>query len=128
MGPKPARLSRSSSSRLSASFQEESRRYEDERADYRRVVFLIAAAIGIAAIACGLALPSRLDALRLGLVAGGLGTLIYGVVQAQGDLDNAGPELIFVVVALGLALVGYAGYRWLAALPAGHSPVSGEET
>ena len=79
---------------------------------------MIAAAIGIAAIACGLALPSRLDALRLGLVAGGLGTLIYGVVQAQGDLDNAGPELIFVVVALGLALVGYAGYRWLAALPA----------
>jgi hypothetical protein len=99
-------------------FQEDSRRYEDERADYHRVVFLIAAVIGIAAIAAGLALPSRLDALRLGLVAGGLGTLIYGVIQAQGDLDNAAPELIFVVVALGLALVGYAGYRWLTALPA----------
>ena len=99
-------------------FQEDIRRYEDERADYHRVVFLIAAAIGIAAIAGGLALQSRLDALRLGLVAGGLGALVYGVIQAQGDLDNAGPELIFVVAAFGLALVGFAGYRWLTAQPA----------
>lgn len=96
-------------------FQEEFARYEDERADYRRNVFLIAAVLGILAVAGGLALSDRFDAIRLGLVAGGLGSFLYGVIQANGDLDNTGPALIFGVAAIGLALVGYAGYRWLSA-------------
>jgi hypothetical protein len=96
-------------------YQEEFKAYEDERADYRRNVFLVAAATGVLAIAGGLALSSRLDALRLGLVAGGLGAILYAVIQSGGDLGDAGPALVFGVVAIGLLLVGYAGYRWLAA-------------
>jgi hypothetical protein len=74
--------------------------------------------LGVVSVAGGLALPARLDAIRLGLVAGGLGTILYGVIQANGDLDAAGPAVIFLAAAAGLVLIGYAGYRWLARLEA----------
>ena len=98
-------------------YQEEFRRYAEKRAPYRRNVFLVAAAIGIAAVAAALALDPRLDAMRLGVVTGGLGTLLYGVIQANGDLDESGPALIFAVALIGLALILGAGYRWLTARP-----------
>jgi hypothetical protein len=91
--------------------------YSEELKEYRRNVFLVAAVLGVLALAAGIALPSHLDALRLGLAGGGLGTLLYAVIQAGGDLDEAGPALIFGVAAAGLVLVGYAGYRWLATRP-----------
>jgi len=97
-------------------FQARFETYEDERAAYRRNVFLAAAVLGVLAVAGGLALPSRLDAIRLGLVAGGLGTVLYGVIQAGGDLDQAGPAVIFLAAGAGLALIVYAGYRWSARL------------
>jgi hypothetical protein len=95
-------------------YQEEYEVYTQKRADYRTRVFLIAAVLGIAAVAGGVALPSHLDAIRLGLVAGGLGTVLYGVAQAGGDLSEAGSTVVFVVVAIGLVLVVASGYRWLA--------------
>lgn len=89
--------------------------YADDLKQYHAIVFAVAAVIGVAAIAGGVALSARLDALRLGLVGGGLGTLIYGVVQAEGDIDDIGAWAVFVIVALGLLLVAGAGYRWLSA-------------
>lgn len=97
-------------------YQAEYERYSERRADYRRNVFVIVAAFGIAAVAAGLSLPTRLDAVRLGLVLGGLATILYGVIQAGGDLDEAGPALVFVVAAIGLGLILFAGYRWLGRL------------
>ena len=87
--------------------------YEDERADYRRNVFLISSLFGVLAIAAGLYLNEKVDAIRLGLVAGGLGTILYAVVQAGGDLDDAGSAVVFAVALLGFALILGAGYRWL---------------
>jgi hypothetical protein len=95
-------------------FQEDYERYEDERAEYRSRVFIAASVLGIAAVAGGLWLPGALDAIRLGLVSGGVGTLIYAVVQAGGDLDEAGTAVVFLVVLIGLVLVVVSGYRWLA--------------
>jgi hypothetical protein len=94
-------------------YQEEYDDYREELEDYHAVVFAVAALLGVAAVAGGVALSSRLDALRLGLVGGGLGTLVYGVIQAEGDLDSIGAAAVFVIVALGLVLVLAAGYRWL---------------
>ena len=88
-------------------------RYLDERAGYHSRVFIIAAVLGIVAVAGGLFLRPELDVIRLGLVAGGLGTIIYAVVQAGGDLDQAGAAVVFLVAAAGLGLVLFAGYRWL---------------
>ncbi len=104
-------------------YQEEYERYSDRRADYRRNVFVVVAALGIIAVASGLAIPGRLDAIRLGLVLGGLGTILYGVVQAGEDLDEAGPALILVVAAIGLSLILFVGYRWLAN-PEDQRPIS----
>ena len=70
-------------------------------------------AVGVAAIAGGLTLPGRLDAIRLGLVAGGLGSVLYSVLQAGGDLDEAGATVIFLAAGLSLLLVMAVGYRWL---------------
>jgi hypothetical protein len=103
-------------------FEEEQRRYQDEYEvyidelrEYHSVVFAISALFGVMAVGAGAGLPERLDALRLGLVGGGLGTLIYGVIQAERDLDDLGAAVIFFIVAIGLVLVGVAGYRWLSA-------------
>ena len=104
-------------------YQESQERYRDEydayrekRADYRRNVFLAAAIVGVIAVAGGLLLQSRLDAIRLGLVTGGLATILYAVAQAGEDLDEFGSAVVFGVALIGLALVIGVGYRWL-----GHS-------
>jgi lipopolysaccharide export LptBFGC system permease protein LptF len=94
-------------------FQEVFERYEQDRAEYRRNVFFIATLFALIAIAAGVSLSHYLDALRLGLVAGGLGTLLYAVLQAGGDLSEVGPALLFVAGIVGLAVVIFAGYRWL---------------
>ena len=95
-------------------YQADYEAYTERRERYRNRVFLIAAIVGIAAVAGGVGLPAHLDAIRLGLVAGGLGTVIYGVAQAGGDLSEAGSGVVFLVVAIGLVLVVASGYRWLA--------------
>lgn len=66
-------------------------------------------------MSAGIVLHRRFDALRLGLVTGGLGTLLYAVVQADEDLGDIGSTVVFVVAMVGLALILAAGYRWLAA-------------
>ncbi len=91
--------------------------YEEERADYHRDVFLIAAVAGLVSVVGGLALHPRLAAIRLGLVAGGLGTLLYGIAQAGEDLDEIGSATIFVVALIGLVVALVAGHRWLASGP-----------
>jgi hypothetical protein len=95
-------------------FQEEYEVYQEKLTDYRRNVFLVAAIVGVAAIAGGLLLQSRLDAIRLGLVTGGLATILYAVAQAGEDLDEFGSAVIFAVALIGLSLVIGVGYRWLA--------------
>lgn len=106
------------------SFEEyEARRqpYLDERADYHRNVFLIVGLLGIASVVGGVALHSRMDALRLGLVGGGLGLIIYGVAQGGEDLDDMGAASIFILAIIGIAALLASGYLWMGgkAAPAG---------
>ena len=94
-------------------FQEQLREYEDERADYHRNVFILASVLGVAAIALGLYLFRRVEAIPLGLLMGGLGVVIFGWVQAAEDFGEIGEALLFAVVAVGLVIVLAAGYRFL---------------
>ncbi len=89
------------------------RQYEDDRVDYRRNVFILASVLGVAAIAAGLYLFRRVEAMPLGLVLGGLGVVIFGWVQAAEDFGEIGMAPLFAVVAVGLAVVLAAGYRFL---------------
>lgn len=97
-------------------YQTEYETYEKRGASYHRNVFLAASIFGVVAILGGLMLPKHLDAIRLGLVAGGLGTLIYALIQAGGDLDEAGTTVVFLGAAIALILVFAVGYRWLSQL------------
>ncbi len=108
-------------------FQEQLRDYEDERADYHRNVFILASVLGVAAIALGLYLFRRVEAIPLGLLMGGLGVVIFGWVQAAEDFGEIGEALLFAVVAVGLGIVLAAGYRFLGLVrPTGSDGGQGE--
>ncbi len=94
-------------------FQEQRRGYEDERLDYRRNVFILASVLGVAAVAGGLYLFRRVEAMPLGLLLGGLGVVIFGWAQAAEEFGEIGVAPVFVVVAIGLGIVLAAGYRFL---------------
>ena len=94
-------------------FQERQRKYEDERVDYHRNVFILASVLGVAAIALGLYLFRRVEAMPLGLLLGGLGVVIFGWVQAAEDFGEIGEAPLFAVVAVGLGVVLAVGYRFL---------------
>ena len=89
------------------------REYEDDRVDYRRNVFIIASVLGVAAVAAGLYLFRRVEAMPLGLVLGGLGVVIFGWAQAAEDFGEIGMAPLFAVVGVGLVIVLAAGYRFL---------------
>jgi hypothetical protein len=86
--------------------------YEGDRADYHRNVFIVASGLAVFAVAGGLYMYRRVEAIPLGLMLGGLGVVIFGWVQAAEDFDRIGMAPLFIVVAIGLALVLAAGY-WL---------------
>ncbi len=94
-------------------FQEQWRNYEDERADYHRNVFILASVLGVAAIALGLYLFRRVEAMPLGLLLGGVGVVIFGWVQAAEDFGEIGEAPLFAVVAVGLVVVLAVGHRFL---------------
>ena len=83
-----------------------------DRADYHRNVFIEAMVLGIAAVAGGLYLFRRVDAIPLGLMLGGLGVVIFAWAQAAVDFDEIGMAPLFAVVAVALAVVLAAGYRF----------------
>lgn len=88
--------------------------YQEDRQDYRRNVFLIAGLVGLGSMAAGVALAKRLDALRLGLILGGVATFIYSFSQAGEDIDDIGTTAILPVAAVGLVALLLLGYRRLA--------------
>ncbi len=94
--------------------------YEDERAAYHRNVFILASILGAAAIAAGVALFRRVDALPLGLVLGGIGVVIFGWAQAAEDFGEIGMAPLFVVALVALLVVMASGY-WFLGTPRGGS-------
>lgn len=86
---------------------------EEAREDYFRNVFLTAGALGIAAIAAGVVLFRRVDAMPLGLVLGGIGALLYGWVEWSRGPDEAGTAVIFAMATVGLVVALGAGYWFL---------------
>jgi hypothetical protein len=82
--------------------------YEAQQKDYARNVFFISYPIGVLFVTLGLILRPRLDAVRPGLLLGGLGTMIYAIAQ-----DNLSYKIRFAGVVVGLAILLIIGYRML---------------
>jgi len=96
-------------------FAQAQRDFENERKDYFRNVFMIATALGVAAIGAALFLFfRRVEAMPLGLLLGGIGVVIYGWIEsARGPDEAVGTAPLFAVVAVGLVAVLAAGYWFL---------------
>ncbi len=91
-------------------YQEDLRNFEDRRDDYHRNVFIIAGFLGVLAIGAGIVLYREVEALPLGLVLGGIGSVLYGWAESStgdGDVTEAYP---FVVAAIGLVILLGGGY------------------
>jgi hypothetical protein len=86
---------------------------DPENEDYFRNVFITSSILAVAAIAAGVALFKRVEALPLGLVLGGIGAALYGWVEWSRGPDEAGTTVIFIVVAVGLATALGGGYYFL---------------
>ena len=92
-------------------------RYQDDRVDYRRNVFILASVLGVVAVSVAPYLFRRVDAMPLGLLLGGIGVVIFGWIQAAGDFGEIGSAPLFAVVSAGLGVVLAAGYRFLGSRP-----------
>ncbi len=64
-------------------------------------------------MAAGLYLFRKVEAMPLGLLLGGIGIIIFGWAQAAEDFGEIGEAPLFAVVAVGLAVLLAAGYRFL---------------
>ena len=97
-----------------AAFYENSGYYWEN--DYLRNVLLIAFPIGLIFTVVGLILPYRLNVLRLGLVIGGLGTMLYSIIRATtGSYGGVDLAWLFGAVAIGLIVLIPLGYFKLVA-------------
>jgi len=94
-------------------YVQEQQQFAEDRRDYHRNVFMLAAVLGVAAVAVGLYLFRRVEAMPLGLLLGGLGVVIFGWVQTAEDYGEIGMAPLFAVAAAGLAVVLAVGYRFL---------------
>lgn len=94
-------------------YENDIRDYENDREVYFRNVFIIAAFFGVLAIIGAVLLYRRVDAMPLGLLLGGIGSLIYGWVEWARGPDEAGTSVVFVIITAGLILVLAGGYWFL---------------
>lgn len=94
-------------------YENDIRDYEHDREVYFRNVFIIAAFFGVLAIIGAVLLYRRVDAMPLGLLLGGIGSLIYGWVEWARGPDEAGTSVVFVIITGGLLLVLAGGYWFL---------------
>lgn len=77
--------------------------YQDELAIYNRNVAALVTAIGLVFIVGGMTAARALDTLRIGLMIGGLVSLLWGLTYAA---SNAGSVTMFIAALLALLVLG----------------------
>ncbi|MEO7665644.1 MAG: hypothetical protein ABIU97_01250 [Dehalococcoidia bacterium] len=89
------------------------RTYRDDGEDYFRNVFVISALLGVTAIAAGVYLFRRVEALPLGLVLGGIGVALYGWVESSRGEGEMEEIYAFIVATIGFVVLATGGYWFL---------------
>jgi hypothetical protein len=93
--------------------------YDERLADNLRLAFAVATAAGVLGIAAAVWLFRRVETVPLGLMLGGIGSLIYGWVQYMRVPGEADTAVTFGIVTAGLVLVLAGGYWFLGRRPSG---------
>lgn len=83
-------------------YDEQLKQYDKDNERYHEVVLLLTTLLGAAALVLGVLLRGALDVLRVGLMLGGLFTVLWGLIAAAGDV---GSGVVFVAALLALALL-----------------------
>ena len=86
--------------------------FHDDDVARSQAVLMLSSLLGVAAIAAGLYLFPRVDAMPLGLLLGGLGSVIYGAVESRDHYEEIGAAPVFATAAVGFVVLLAAGY-WL---------------
>jgi hypothetical protein len=83
--------------------------------DVRRTQNVLAATsiLGALAIAAGLVLYQRVEAMPMGLLLGGLGSVIYGFVESRRHYEEIGAAPVFLAAVFGFVVLLAAGYWFL---------------
>jgi len=96
-----------------ARYYEDYDSYRNLLADYHRDVFIVSVGLGAAAIAIGVYMFRRIEALPLGSLMGGVGVVLYGWAQAGSYFGDIGAGPFFATAATALIVVLVLGYRFL---------------
>lgn len=84
-------------------------KYDDAREAYNKVVFIISAILGLAALIIG-GIVIKVEAVSSGVMGGGILTIIYGTIRYWDHLKNIGR---FLILGLVLAVLIFIGYKYL---------------
>ena len=95
-------------------YQAQYEAYDAKRADHRRNVLLIATVLAALAIVAGIAAGRALDVLRVGLMLGGLFTVMWALIYAGGEAETGVLFITALLVLLVLVALSQARARaWL---------------
>jgi hypothetical protein len=83
-------------------YEQQYQAYQSDRADHHRNVLLIATLLAAVAIVAGIAAAGALDVLRVGLMLGGLFTVLWALVYAGGEASTG---VLFVAALLVLGIL-----------------------
>ena len=89
-------------------YNEQSKRYEEDKITYNRNVSMIALASAVMLLIISFGLEKRNKIIANGVLLGGLFTLLYSIGRGFASQDS---KYTFIVVSIGLAIVLYLGYR-----------------
>lgn len=94
-------------------FLRQQREFNNDWDTYQRTVFIISGALGVLAIAAGVALFRRIEGMPMGLVLGGIGAVSYGWAESSDGPGDVGPAPLFILATIGLVVVLAVGYWFL---------------
>lgn len=94
--------------RLDQKYTKDVEAYEKKQKNYDRNVSIIILVAAVIVLTASLLLHPRMDVVSDGLLLGGIFTLIYSIGRS---FSADSPKASFAVVAVGLAVTIYLGYR-----------------
>lgn len=80
--------------------------FEYTRENYNKIVFIISAILGLAAVIIG-GIVLKLESVSTGIMGGGILTITYGTLRYWGNLEDIGRFLILGIILVVLIFIGY---------------------